>query len=614
MGKDRDYFYKKAKRTRNEDDWIIAKYLRNITNKRFKQAKAEYIKEQLENNSDNSSKFWRTIKSVFPSRQGEKTNNKISLQDQNGIRVEETDTANYINEFFVNVGKDKSTKQNKSRMRNKVAAVSHNRSVSQSLKECSENSFGEDLTLEESEINFKDPIKLDEVIKLLRQINISKSSGMDNISSRLIRDALLALFKEFTHLLNLSLAEGIFPNKWKSATVTPIPKAGDQKQVSNLRPISFIPLPGKIMEKLIHNQLINHIDNLQWLSELQFGFRKGKSTLQAIHTLTEVVNSGFNKSQITAAVYVDFKKAFDCVQYPQLLNKIEELDISNQAFAWIKDYLTNRKQRTLANGILSDYLPVTQGVPQGSILGPLLYIIYANDISNIFTRCKSVFYSDDTVLFIQGNNLGELETAIQEDLDKLQSWCNDNKIFVNAKKTKYMLFGSKNKLSVTSDLNISIGQTKLERANSYTYLGVTLIIKRVSDKLYQLNKIRYCLNTKAALLIYKNMILPIMEYGDVFAVSTTLEIRKKLQKLQNRGLKIEHGKDKLYNTNKLHEEAKLDKLKWRRKQHLGRLMFHATRQKSFQNWTKKKHAMRTRSSKKKQIQTKKTNNEKYKKV
>ena len=155
---------------------------------------------------------------------------------------------------------------------------------------------------------------------------------------------------------------------------------------------------------------------------------------------------------------------------------------------------------TINIGILRIFdrnLPTTQGVPQGSILGPLLYIIYANDISNIFKNCKSIFYADDTVLFNQGTNIQYMEDAIQEYLDRLQFWCNENQIFVNANKTKYMLFGSKTKLKSNPELKISIGQKELERANSYTYLGVTLdeqlnyerhsnqLIKRVSDKLYQ---------------------------------------------------------------------------------------------------------------------------------
>ena len=178
-----------------------------------------------------------------------------------------------------------------------------------------------------------------------------------------------------------------------------------------------------------------------------------------------------------------------------------------------------------------------------------------------------------------------MEKAPQEDLDRLQNWCIENQIFVNAQKTEYMLFGSKSKINLNVEMSIHVGQSKLERVNSYTYSGVTLdeqlnyeshmsqIIKRVSDKLYQLNKIRYFLNTRAALLllVYKNMILPIVEYGDVFAISATLETRKKLQKLQNRGLKLAMGKDKLFSTKKLHSEAKLQKLIWRRKQHLGQL-------------------------------------------
>ena len=198
-------------------------------------------------------------------------------------------------------------------------------------------------------------------------------------------------------------------------------------------------------------------------------------------------------------------------------------------------------------------------------------------------------------------------------------------LFINSKKTKYMVFGSKSKLADVRDLSLTIENTNLERAVNYTYLGITLdeqlnyeqhagnTIRRVSDKIYQLRKLRSFLNNKAALLVYKNMILPILEYGDVFFSSTILKTRKKLQTLQNQGLKCALNKDRLFNTNLLHSEAKLQKLKWRRKQHIGQLVFQTTKLKNFKNWKPKLCNMTTRSSKKKLITSRKPNNEKFKK-
>ena len=219
--------------------------------------------------------------------------------------------------------------------------------------------------------------------------------------------------------------------------------------------------------------------------------------------------------------------------------------------------------------------PSGRGVPQGSILGPLLYIIYDNDISSLFKNCKSILYADDTVIYKQGIELNSLKVALQEDLQNLEGWCKLNGLFVNPKKTKYMIFGSRTKLAKMGDIELTIDKVALDRANSYTYLGITLdeqlnyekfansIISRVSDKIYQLRRLRQFLNTRAALLIYKNMILPILEYGDVFISSMTLDTRKKIQTLQNRGLKCALSKDRLFNTDLLHSEAKIKKLKWR---------------------------------------------------
>ena len=247
---------------------------------------------------------------------------------------------------------------------------------------------------------------------------------------------------------------------------------------------------------------MDYIETNDLLIDSHYGFRKERSTIQALHNLTEEINVAFNKSLITLAVYIDFRKAFDSVQYPVLIQKLNNIDINPMALDWLNRYPYNRFQRIVANGNHSSYLPVTQGVPQGSILGRLLYIIYANDIAARFTKCKSIFYADHTVLFAHSKNIMELERSLQSDLNNLQAWCWENGLFINSNITKYMVFGSRTKLNETPDLNFNIEGVTLERALNYTYLGVTLdeqlnyeqhagnIIKRVSDKIYQLRRLR----------------------------------------------------------------------------------------------------------------------------
>ena len=218
---------------------------------------------------------------------------------------------------------------------------------------------------------------------------------------------------------------------------------------------------------------------------------------------------------------------------------------------WVKSYLSGRQQRIYANGSYSDFSTVTQGVPQGSVLGPLFYIVYANDLSNVVKNCKFVLYADDTVLYISGKDIGAVVKKLQEDIDAVANWCAINGITANTEKTKVMIFGSRNTLANASlsDVNVKFGDAPLQLVTSYSYLGVTLdnqlnynlhvslVVRSVTNKLNQFRRMRKFLTTKAALLVYKGMLLPILEYGDIFLTGASVANRKRLQILQNKGLR-----------------------------------------------------------------------------
>ena len=631
--KDRDYFYRKAKMYNNEDDWNIAKFYRNQTNFNVRKAKADYIKEQLKNNEGNSAKFWRLIKQVIPSKKGVTNHPKITITNKDEELVADGLVANFMNAYFAGLGNN-NNKQNNTNKDPPPFSPSHSSQTDLSTPpdadpttEGNVNSTVDD-TDDTEYFHFSQIINV-EVESLVNRINISKSSGIHQLSSKLLKDSFKVLIDKLTYLFNLSITTTTFPVQWKKALVIPIPKTPNPHTVENFRPISLLPLPGKILEKLIHKQLSYHLEDHDYLSDSQFGFRKQRSTTHAVSQLLNQIYTNINRSVITAAVYIDFSKAFNCVQHSTLLKKLMEYRIGQEAISWLESYLESREQRTLVNNDYSQWLPVPQGVPQGSVLGPLLYIIYSNDIAQKIKNSGFTFYADDTVLYSKKKSITQAGTDLQEDLNSLNVWCLENDIFINSSKTKSMFFGSRAKIESMGMPKLYIDGTLIDRTKTYTYLGIKLdeqlslethaniIIKRVTNKIYQLTKMRPFLTKKAALLTYKNMILPILEFGDVFLHSAPNKIRKKLQVLQNKALRCALSKKRshsTYSTDDLHLEAKILKLKQRRHVHVLLHMYQLAHLPGFKLW--KKHqstGVRTRSSKKKLISSRKPNNEKFKK-
>ena len=598
--KDRDYFYKKAKQTGSQDDWNIAKHLRNTTNANIRQARRDFIHDELDSNKSDYKKFWKTIRSVIPN---DKTSSKqnILLTDE-GKKVPAPQVAHFINNFFINVGK------------------TNGKTV-------------DDLKSDPVDVNDEtesDPPKWSfakfmsmEVFKVVKSINVSKSSGLTNISSLVVKEVFTILLEQVTHLFNLTITSAIFPASWKNALVVPIPKNGNLTKVQNYRPISLLPLPGKLLEKLVHTQLSEHLDNIGYLSENQYGFRKNHSTIHSVAQLTKYINTKMDRGLPTLAVFIDFRKAFDCVQHPILLKKMTSMNLDHNVISWFESYLTGRSQRVLANEVYSPSLEVTQGVPQGSVLGPLFYMIYANDIADTVKYSQTALYADDTVLYLASPNFGRAVKGIQKDVDVLSSWCKKNGIQMNVDKIKVMTFGNKKKIERLAPFEIMVDEAPLKIASQYKYLGMTLdgqlnydlhvqrIITNVTPKLKQFRRMRYFLNSKSAVLIYKNMILPMIEYGDIFLSGATAESRKKLQILQNKGLRCALKKDKYENVSALHTEGKISRLKHRRAQHTLSYMYDMSR--NDKNLKQRvEGGVRTRSHNKRLLKIRKPNTEKFK--
>ena len=253
--KDRDYFYVKAKNTGNEDDWRIAKHLRNVTNANIRQARKEFVQAELQSNSTDYKKFWKTIRSVLPDEKGN-TRQDINLT-HDGVKLPKKQVADHINHYFVNIGKV------------------HNANP-QTPSQPTGNNDDDEIKWSFSELTESD------VFKVVRSINVSKSSGLENINSFVVKEVFSILISQITYLFNLTIKSSIFPETWKKALVIPIPKSGNLNLVQNYRPISLLPIPGKLLEKLIHQQLSNHLDEISYLNDNQHGFRKNHSTIHSV--------------------------------------------------------------------------------------------------------------------------------------------------------------------------------------------------------------------------------------------------------------------------------------------------------------------------------------------
>lgn len=413
----------------------------------------------------------------------------------------------------------------------------------------------------------------------IKKMDIYKSSGIPQLSNRLIKDAMTFLITEFTHLANLSINTAKVPIEWKKATVIPIPKVKNSKNVSDLRPISLLPTPGKALEHIIHDRLMSHLVLNKLLSRRQFGFRPGLSTIDAISTLIDDVGLALNNNQLTIATFIDFKKAFDTLDHKLIIKRLAELNLHSSVLQWFTSYLSNRSQTTLVNNLRSSEEPISTGVPQGSILGPLLFIIYVNKLTSVPTNSSILMYADDTVIYLPIDKKFDQQTltSFQKDLNDISNWCFNNKLSINIAKTQVMILGSTQRNSkFTSNLTLTLSNTPLTTVIKYKYLGLTLTpsltfeehfrkaVGIVSAKLNTLSHLRQYICTRTLLLIYKTAILPLMEYANIIYSLVPISLRKKLQRLQNQALKLIYARtDYVHDLEFLHITAKLTTIEQR---------------------------------------------------
>ena len=280
------------------------------------------------------------------------------------------------------------------------------------------------------------------VESMLKLLNVSKSTGPDEFHPRFLNETAEFIALPVTILFNKSLNEGTIPQEWKLANVTFIHKSGDKTAASNYRPISITSILCRMLECIIKTVIMDHCNINNIFSDSQYGFRQRRGCILQLLKVFDDWSKFIDSDIPVDAVFLDFRKAFDCVPHKRLLMKIEKLGISGNLLKWIKDFLTDRQKRVLINGISSEWTEVSSGVPQGSVLGPLLFILYVNDLpSEVSSFCK--LFADDAKLYKDLENLEDFE-MIQNDIDKLCQWTIKWLMFFNVDKCKILHIGKDN--------------------------------------------------------------------------------------------------------------------------------------------------------------------------
>ena len=383
-----------------------------------------------------------------------------------------------------------------------------------------------------------------------------------------------AVIESLCDIFNLSIATGIFPGSWKIARVAPIFKSGQTNDRSNYRPISVLPFVSRVFEKLIYNQLYDYLDRNKLLFSKQSRFRSLHSVVTCLLKCTNDWYLDMDKGQYTSMIFVDLKKAFDTVNHEILLKKLEKYGVIGFENAWFASYLCNRRQFCRVNGVSSGLDDINCGVPQGSCLGPLLFMIYINDLPLSLQSCEVTMYADDTTLSHSSKNITDLNENLNRDLCNLKQWLQGNKLSLNLIMTQAMVVGSRPNFKKISDKKVQpptfvIDDSQIEIVEKAKYFGVQLdqhlvwdeharyVCTKVSRALRFLKYAKKLLPQETLSHIYRGIVEPYFRYCSSVWGSCGETRLLTLQKLQNRAARIATNSSYVASA-----DALIDKLNW----------------------------------------------------
>ena len=424
--------------------------------------------------------------------------------------------------------------------------------------------------------NFR-PVTQDKVEKLLLGMSPSKACDTDGLTARIIKACGSETVAPLTYVFNLSLQHNIFPNIWKSARVSSLYKDGDNTKPSNYRPILVLPILSKVLEHLVHDQVYTYISEAEYLSPNQAGFRKRSSISTCLIEFLDKIYDSMDNGCLSGVLFLDLRKAFDTVDHQIAISRLSKFNLHNDVLDWFRDYLGERYQICKINGVESEQLEVKCGVPQGSILGLLIFIMYINSLPEYLHDSNTYLYAGDTAILQNGTDIDTISRSLTLELERANIWLKNHKLSLNIDKTKIMYFGTTGRLANEQQQPIELDGVQIKCVDQYKYLGilwdchlkfnkyVCYSESKIWPKIKTLARIRRYITTKISLYLYNSLIAPCFHFTDYVYDLMSLHDENKLQVIQNTCLHICLQRDKRTHRKDLFDEAEVIPLDVQRK-------------------------------------------------
>ena len=535
--------------TKNAENWEKYRILRNKCAKMTKRVKREYFSNLNITSVTDNKMFWKTVKPFFSEKNT--TRPKITIVEKDKVVTNNCEIAGIMNEYFVNITKNlnipnivlESTPGNLNSLNVDhidEIILSYNKHPSiQKIKE-----------MVNSTVSFRfDKTNETHISNEILALNSGKASGPDNIPSKVLKYAMEVIKSPLALLFNNCVDECHFPSDLKYADVTPLFKKGNNTNKENYRPISILPSISKIYERQIFKQISNFVSTI--LSPYLCGFRKGFNTQHALLRLKSNLNKSLDKKEKVGLFLMDLSKAFDCISHDLLIAKLNAYGFEKSALKLIYSYLKGRKQRVKINIEYSSWADILNGVPQGSVLGPLLFNIFTNDLFYFVENSNIYNFADDNTLSVADANLETVINKLESDINYLDIWFKENGLLLNETKCQFMIAESSN--ARRDPLKINVHNKEIEEVKKVKLLGITLdnnmsmmdhirnLCKRAGAKLSALARISPFINEQKRIILMKSFIVSQFNYCPIIWMYCQRRSNNLINKIHERALRIAYN-------------------------------------------------------------------------